>query len=97
MCVCVEMFIRSLTCGSHVFDISAREKFNQKIRTLPQPLTITAIGKLWDECCREVLGDIVRPLGGGTFSSTYGVWESSSTVRAAAAHGLHTPPTLQTF
>ncbi|ONK63795.1 uncharacterized protein A4U43_C07F19020 [Asparagus officinalis] len=56
--------------------IKARSKFSISLRCLSQPMSLKDMAKTWDACVRKVILEYAQKTGGGSFSSTYGSWES---------------------
>ncbi|KQJ94698.1 mediator of RNA polymerase II transcription subunit 15a [Brachypodium distachyon] len=54
----------------------ARSKFGILLRGLDEPMSLREIARTWDACARKVIVEYAQKTGGGTFSSTYGRWES---------------------
>ncbi|XP_042053628.1 mediator of RNA polymerase II transcription subunit 15a-like isoform X1 [Salvia splendens] len=46
------------------------------LRNLPQPMSVKDVAEAWHLCAREVFHELADHAGGGSFSSTYGKWES---------------------
>ncbi|CAK9168558.1 unnamed protein product [Ilex paraguariensis] len=53
----------------------AKSSFSLSLRKLPQPMSLGEMAKTWDACARAVFSELAKRLGGGSFSSMYGMWE----------------------
>ncbi|XP_044416057.1 mediator of RNA polymerase II transcription subunit 15a-like [Triticum aestivum] len=51
-------------------------EFRRALGQLPEPRSIKGIAKAWDACVRRAVVQFAHGLGGGTFSTRYGRWES---------------------
>jgi PAX-interacting protein 1 len=60
---------------SEIFD-SADVAFRNTIKGIPEPRTIWETIREWDTCVRRAVVEFSQRLGGGTFSSRYGGWET---------------------
>uniref|UniRef100_A0ACD5Y1J0 Uncharacterized protein n=1 Tax=Avena sativa TaxID=4498 RepID=A0ACD5Y1J0_AVESA len=54
----------------------AKSKFGILLRGLTEPMSLREIAKTWDACARKVIEEYAQKTGGGSFSSSYGCWES---------------------
>ncbi|KAJ1269712.1 hypothetical protein BS78_07G232000 [Paspalum vaginatum] len=54
----------------------AKSKFGVLLRGLPEPMSLREIARTWDACARKVIAEYAQQTGGGSFSSSYGCWES---------------------
>uniref|UniRef100_A0A0D9XB03 Uncharacterized protein n=1 Tax=Leersia perrieri TaxID=77586 RepID=A0A0D9XB03_9ORYZ len=54
----------------------ARSKFSILLRGLAEPMSLREIARTWDACARKVIAEYAQQTGGGSFSSSYGCWES---------------------
>jgi PAX-interacting protein 1 len=54
----------------------AKAKFGILLRGLAEPMSLQAIARTWDSCARKVIAEYAQQSGGGSFSSSYGCWES---------------------
>lgn len=61
---------------NHPISHLAREKFASIARCLPQPVSLGAMVRAWDESARNAIAEAASALGGGCFSSSFGTWES---------------------
>ncbi|KAF7824785.1 mediator of RNA polymerase II transcription subunit 15a-like [Senna tora] len=60
--------------------MKANLKLQTCLRNLTHPWSLGDVAKLWDKCAREAICDYAQKLGGGTFTSKYGGWETCSSV-----------------
>ncbi|KAI4979850.1 hypothetical protein ZWY2020_016603 [Hordeum vulgare] len=51
-------------------------EFRRAIGQLPEPRSIEGIAKAWDACVRRAVVQFAHGLGGGTFNTRHGRWES---------------------
>ncbi|KAI4372867.1 hypothetical protein MLD38_011051 [Melastoma candidum] len=56
-----------------------KSRFSISLRNLSQPMSLKEIARTWDKCARGVILEYAQQLGGGSFSSKYGNWESCLT------------------
>ncbi|XBI43627.1 hypothetical protein VPH35_108377 [Triticum aestivum] len=63
---------RSKGIAAGVLDVEFRRALSQ----LPEPRSIKGIAQAWDACVRRAVVEFAHGLGGGTFSTRYGRWES---------------------
>ena len=65
-------------CSSNSDDLStkAKSKFSVLLRGLAEPMSLREIARTWDACARKVIAEYAQQAGGGSFSSSYGCWES---------------------
>ncbi|XP_057785653.1 mediator of RNA polymerase II transcription subunit 15a-like isoform X2 [Salvia miltiorrhiza] len=56
--------------------MKAKSNFILSLRKLSQPMSVKDMAEAWDVCAREVFHELADNAGGGSFSSTYGKWES---------------------
>lgn len=56
--------------------MKAKTNFILSLRKLSQPMSVKDMAEVWDVCAREVFHELADHAGGGSFSSTYGKWES---------------------
>ncbi|ONM03853.1 mediator of RNA polymerase II transcription subunit 15a isoform X3 [Zea mays] len=54
----------------------AKSKFSVLLRGLAEPMSLREIARTWDACARKVIAEYAQQTGGGSFSSSYGCWES---------------------
>ncbi|RLN04345.1 hypothetical protein C2845_PM13G26340 [Panicum miliaceum] len=54
----------------------AKSKFGILLRGLAEPMSLREIARTWDACARKVISEYAQQTGGGSFSSSYGCWES---------------------
>jgi len=54
----------------------AKSKFGILLRGLAEPMSLREIARTWDACARKVIEEYAQKTGGGSFSSSYGRWES---------------------
>jgi PAX-interacting protein 1 len=54
----------------------AKSKFGILLRGLAEPMSLREIARTWDACARKVIAEYAQKTGGGSFSSSYGCWES---------------------
>ncbi|XP_042050349.1 mediator of RNA polymerase II transcription subunit 15a-like isoform X2 [Salvia splendens] len=54
----------------------AKSNLILSLRNLPQPMSVKDVAEAWHVCAREVFHELADHAGGGSFSSTYGKWES---------------------
>ncbi|XP_051207945.1 mediator of RNA polymerase II transcription subunit 15a [Lolium perenne] len=54
----------------------AKSKFGTLLRGLAEPMSLQEIARTWDACARKVIEEYAQKTGGGSFSSSYGCWES---------------------
>ncbi|GJN15405.1 hypothetical protein PR202_gb02318 [Eleusine coracana subsp. coracana] len=54
----------------------AKSKFGILLRGLAEPMSLQEIARTWDACARKVIAEYAQQTGGGSFSSSYGCWES---------------------
>ncbi|KAL5230512.1 hypothetical protein ABZP36_029288 [Zizania latifolia] len=54
----------------------ARSKFDILLRGLPEPMSLKEIARTWDACAHKVIAEYAQQTGGGSFSSSYGCWQS---------------------
>ncbi|XP_008677625.1 mediator of RNA polymerase II transcription subunit 15a-like isoform X1 [Zea mays] len=54
----------------------AKTKFSVLLRGLAEPMSLREIARTWDACARKVITEYAQQTGGGSFSSSYGCWES---------------------
>ncbi|CAM0911525.1 unnamed protein product [Alopecurus aequalis] len=54
----------------------AKSKFGILLRGLAEPMSLQEIARTWDACARKVIEEYAQKTGGGSFSSSYGFWES---------------------
>jgi PAX-interacting protein 1 len=74
----VELTVLQWTCIRNSDDLSskAKSKFGILLRGLAEPMSLREIAKTWDACARKVIEEYAQKTGGGSFSSSYGCWES---------------------
>lgn len=65
-------------CSRNSDDLStkAKSKFGILLRGLSEPMSLREIARTWDACARKVIAEYAQQTGGGSFSSSYGCWES---------------------
>ncbi|KAL1548780.1 mediator of RNA polymerase II transcription subunit 15a-like isoform X1 [Salvia divinorum] len=56
--------------------MKAKSNLILSLRNLPQPMSVKDMAEAWHLCAREVYHELADHAGGGSFSSTYGKWES---------------------
>ncbi|KAH6779561.1 hypothetical protein C2S52_010798 [Perilla frutescens var. hirtella] len=56
--------------------IKAKSNFILSLRKFTQPMSVKDMAQAWDVSAREVFNELARQMGGGSFSSTYGNWET---------------------
>ena len=56
--------------------MKAKSNLILSLRNLPQPMSVKDVAEAWHLCAREVFHELADHTGGGSFSSTYGKWES---------------------
>ncbi|WOL11985.1 mediator of RNA polymerase II transcription subunit 15a [Canna indica] len=56
--------------------LKARSRFITSLGMLSQPISLQEMARTWDACASEVILEFAQQIGGGTFSSRYGTWES---------------------
>ncbi|TVT99755.1 hypothetical protein EJB05_54861, partial [Eragrostis curvula] len=68
-----------VTCRNLFNDISSTVKaaFQHALDGLPEPRSVRKMASAWESCVRQAIVEFAQRLGGGTFSSRYGRWESS--------------------
>ncbi|XP_062191600.1 mediator of RNA polymerase II transcription subunit 15a-like isoform X2 [Phragmites australis] len=54
----------------------AKSKFGILLRGLAEPMSLREIARTWDACASKVIAEYAQQTGGGSFSSSYGCWES---------------------
>nr|AFP44686.1 hypothetical protein [Eragrostis tef] len=54
----------------------AKSKFGILLRGLAEPMSLREIARTWDACACKVIAEYAQQTGGGSFSSSYGCWES---------------------
>ena len=65
-------------CSRNSDDLStkAKSKFGIMLRGRVEPMSLGEIARAWDTCARKVISEYAEQTGGGSFSSSYGCWES---------------------
>lgn len=53
--------------------------FGLSLRKLPQPVSLREMARTWDACARAVFTEFAKGMGGKSFNSRYGNWESCIT------------------
>ncbi|KAJ3692835.1 hypothetical protein LUZ60_011930 [Juncus effusus] len=53
----------------------ARSRFSRSLRDLSEPFSLKEIAHKWDLCARQVILDYAQQIGGGTFSSSFCIWQ----------------------
>ncbi|KAM3298169.1 hypothetical protein ACQJBY_039902 [Aegilops geniculata] len=54
----------------------AKSKFGVMLRGLDEPMSLRDIARTWDACARGAIAEYAQKSGGGSFSSSYGRWET---------------------
>ncbi|XP_037460878.1 mediator of RNA polymerase II transcription subunit 15a-like [Triticum dicoccoides] len=54
----------------------AKSKFGVLLRGLEEPMSLREIARTWDACARGAIAEYAQKSGGGSFSSSYGRWET---------------------
>uniref|UniRef100_A0A453T9S3 Mediator complex subunit 15 KIX domain-containing protein n=2 Tax=Aegilops tauschii TaxID=37682 RepID=A0A453T9S3_AEGTS len=54
----------------------AKSKFGVLLRGLDEPMSLREIARTWDACARGAIAEYAQKSGGGSFSSSYGRWET---------------------
>lgn len=74
----IELTVLQWTCIRNSDDLSskAKSKFGILLRGLAEPMSLREIARTWDACARKVIEEYAQKTGGGSFSSSYGRWES---------------------
>jgi len=54
----------------------AKSEFGILLRGLAEPKSLREIARTWDACVHKVITEYAKQTGGGSFSSSYGCWES---------------------
>jgi len=54
----------------------ARSKFGVSLRGLAEPMSLRDIARAWDTSARGAIAECAQKTGGGSFSSSYGCWET---------------------
>ncbi|KAM3215239.1 hypothetical protein ACQJBY_067302 [Aegilops geniculata] len=54
----------------------AKSKFGVMLRGLDEPMSLREIARTWDACARGAIAEYAQKSGGGSFSSSYGRWET---------------------
>ncbi|VAI87104.1 unnamed protein product [Triticum turgidum subsp. durum] len=62
--------------NSEDLSMKAKSKFSILLRGLAEPMSLREIARTWDACARKTIAEYAQKTGGGSFSSSYGCWES---------------------
>ncbi|KAF3795777.1 Mediator of RNA polymerase II transcription subunit 15a [Nymphaea thermarum] len=77
-CSPVLLDMQPIETGKEGDDLSAkaRSMFSLSVRSISHPMSLGDIARTWDVCARKVMTEYAHQSGGGSFSSSYGTWES---------------------
>lgn len=68
-------YLRTCSQESKGLSGKARLRFSRALHCLPQPMSLGDMVRAWDMCVREVIIELAKQFGGGSFSSAYG-WKN---------------------
>ena len=54
---------------------TAEVSFRHALNDLPKSMMISNMARVWDDAVRKAIMEFAKQHGGGTFSSTYRLWE----------------------
>ncbi|KAF8654035.1 hypothetical protein HU200_062180 [Digitaria exilis] len=74
--VLLDKFPDEQSRNSDDLSTKAKSKFGILLRGLSEPMSLREIARTWDACARKVIAEYAQQTGGGSFSSSYGCWES---------------------
>lgn len=74
--VLLDKFPDEQSRNSDDLSTKAKSKFGVLLRGLAEPMSLREIARTWDACARKVITEYAQQTGGGSFSSSYGCWES---------------------
>ncbi|KAK8451737.1 hypothetical protein SEVIR_6G258400v4 [Setaria viridis] len=74
--VLLDKFPDEQSRNSDDLSTKAKSKFGILLRGLAEPMSLREIARTWDACARKVIAEYAQQTGGGSFSSSYGCWES---------------------
>ncbi|KAL6660917.1 hypothetical protein ACP70R_000301 [Stipagrostis hirtigluma subsp. patula] len=74
--VLLDKFPDEQSRNSDDLSTKAKSKFGILLRGLAEPMSLREIARTWDACARKVISEYAQQTGGGSFSSSYGCWES---------------------
>ncbi|KAK3122456.1 hypothetical protein QOZ80_8BG0669810 [Eleusine coracana subsp. coracana] len=74
--VLLDKFPDEQSRNSDDLSTKAKSKFGILLRGLAEPMSLQEIARTWDACARKVIAEYAQQTGGGSFSSSYGCWES---------------------
>ncbi|RLM62322.1 hypothetical protein C2845_PM14G20480 [Panicum miliaceum] len=74
--VLLDKFPDEQSRNSDDLSTKAKSKFSILLRGLAEPMSLREIARTWDACARKVISEYAQQTGGGSFSSSYGCWES---------------------